>query len=675
MIDKSSIQKEMKRLGDEIHHHDDLYYSKEKPEISDASYDALVRRLQELEATHPDFVLADSPLKKVGGTAENRFKKIRHKSAMQSLDSLFTHEDVSAFLKRIEKETQRQEIAYACEYKYDGVSIALTYENGIFVRGATRGDGTTGEDITDNLRTITDLPQKLVGTDFPRELHIRGEVLLKLADFDRLNKSLIENGEEAFANPRNAASGSLRQLDSRITARRPLSLFCYDILHADPMPAIMLQSELPQLFKNWGLPAGEVFKPCHHHEQVILLHDQIEAKRDSLSYEIDGIVVKVNELALQKDLGSKARSPRWAFAYKFKPRQESTVLEDVAFQVGRSGIITPVAILRPVDVGGVTVSRATLHNMDYIAKKEIRIGDHVQVARAGDVIPAVERVLLDKRPAHTRQIKPPVQCPSCSAELVRDDIFLLCPNKLACKAQLKGALVHFGSKRALNIAGLGEETVAALVDQQLVNNIADVFELTQKDLLALPGFKDKKADNLIAGILAAKNLPIEKALFALGIPHVGEQTAYLLMERFKTLAALMQVPREELEKISGIGPEIAQAVVDYFSQPLPQKMIQRLCGHGLFAHAFAATNTPDSPLTGKTIVITGTLKNHSRDDMKALLKKAGAHVTDSVSKKTDYLLAGADAGSKLAKAQKLGVSIIDENMLEEILASHRISEH
>lgn len=660
-----SIRKCMQELTHSIRHHDQLYYEKQKPEISDAAYDALMVELKELEERFPQWADPGSPLQRVAGRAAGGFGKMIHKVPLLSLDSLFSREDVSAFFSRVLRETGRKTLSWTCEYKYDGVSVDLVYENGILVRGGTRGDGVTGENITQNLLTIRRLPQRLIGTGWPHELHVRGEVLMTLADFESLNKTLIERGEEGFANPRNATSGSLRQLDATITKTRPLTVFCYSILYAHPHPDVATQSELLDRLSTWGLPTGPAPQLFVKLDELWVYHEQMEAQRENLDYEIDGLVIKLDDLRLQDELGTKSRSPRWAFAFKFKPRQEFTVLEDVAFQVGRTGVVTPVAILRPVDVGGVTVSRATLHNMDNIARLDVRVSDTVQVARAGDVIPAVIAVDTDRRPPGARKILPPRHCPVCHTELVTEDVYILCPNTTQCPAQIKWSIVHFASKRALNIAGLGEETVDALLAAGLIRDTADLYSLNADLLPTLPGFKRKKAENLIRALDASLKAPLERAVFALGIPHVGEQTAKLLVARFGSIQALAKATADELQDIDGVGPEIAASIARFFLNPGNQDMVRRLQAAGLLNQVSRQPETAISgSFSGKTIVITGSLKNHTRDAMRELLEKSGAHVTDSVSRKTDFLLVGENAGSKRTKAQKLGIKILSE---EEIL--------
>jgi DNA ligase (NAD+) len=653
------LKKRAEELRALIRRHDALYYERQKPEISDEEYDKLLRELKSLEDTHPELVTKDSPTLKVSGKAAKGFKKIVHTTPLLSLDNVMSHEDLVAFDKRVKKELSRDDVAYTCEYKYDGVSVSLVYADGKFVSGATRGDGTTGEDVTANLKTLKSLPTNLKGHDLPKELQVRGEVLILTRDFEALNKDLIEAGEEPFANPRNATSGALRQIDPAVTARRPLSLFCYDIQHAEGTVDIASQAFANATLKKWGLPTGPMHASCRDAGDIQELYERAAQARDSLPFEIDGIVVKVNSCADQRRLGTKARSPRFAIAYKFPSRKEFTTLDAVAFQVGRTGTVTPVAILKPVDISGVTVSRATLHNMDYVASLDARIGDRVQVARAGDVIPAIVAVDAKHRPGNFRPIEAPKKCPACSTKLVQEDAFLVCPNAHDCPPQLKGAILHFGSKRALNIEGLGDETVDELVSRGIVRDCADLYGLDKERLLGLEGFKDKKAQNLLDGIRASKTAPVEKALFALGILGVGEQTAKILMEHFKTFDALMGASLDDLQRVRGIGPETAASMTDFFSRAVNRKLVQRLKAAGLFSAPYEGP-AKSAKFSGLTFVLTGELDRFTRDEMGAKIEELGGKVSGSVSKKTSYVLAGANAGSKLDRAKDLGVKIISE---------------
>lgn len=657
----------MKVIIADIKKHDVLYYQKQNPEISDAEYDRLFQELKDLENRYPEWIASDSPTQKVSGGVSSGFKKMTHKVPLLSLDSLFTRDDIIAFDKRIRKDLGKDDIAYVAEFKFDGVSVDVVYENGIFVRGATRGDGFIGEDITANLKTISGLPQKLNGKNIPRELHLRGEVFYTLKDFERLNKTLIESGEDAFANPRNAASGALRQLDSRITAKRPLGIFCYTILYHSDDFTVTTQEDALQKLKSFGLPTGDFHRICPNVEAIFQMHDEYQIKRDSLPFEIDGLVFKLNSLPDQETLGFKARSPRYAFAYKFESRKGVTIVDDVAFQVGRTGAITPVAILRPIDISGVTVSRATLHNFDFVEELDVRIGDHVTVARAGDVIPAIVSVEKEKRPAHTKKIQPPQTCPTCGAKTLQDKAHTYCSNTLSCPAQVKWSIVHFASKRALNIAGLGEETVDLLLKNKLISNCADLYDLTQDQLLNLDGFKDKKTQNLIAAVAQSSQQSLDRHVFALGIHDVGEQTAKLLLNHFHNFDSLIQASVEDLENIHGIGPETAKSIVAFFETPSNQKLIARLKKAGLLSGTYGSPSSGDRKFSGLTFVLTGELKKFTRDDMKNEIEKRGGKVSGSVSKKTSYVVVGENPGSKYDKAQELGVPILGEDEITKML--------
>lgn len=652
---------ELKKL---LLHHDTLYYQKQSPIIADEEYDKLFHELKELETQHPDLITRDSPTQKVSGSVARGFSKIKHAVPLLSLDNIFDFDGLQALDKRIKKDLGGEAVEYTCEFKYDGVSVALMYEKGVFTHAGTRGDGTTGEDITANLKTIKNIPHKLSGADHPEQLIIRGEALFSLKDFERLNKELIEKNEEPFANPRNAASGTLRQIDSRITATRPLSVFCYDILHTNPEIKVHTQFEANLLLKEWGLPTGPFLKKSSTIEELQKLQEKYAVERDDLPFEIDGLVIKVNSLEQQKQLGIKARSPRFAVAYKFPSRKRFTTVDDVAFQVGRTGAITPVAILKPVDISGVTVSRATLHNFDFVTEKDVRLFDHVEVARAGDVIPEIVRVLVDKRPANTKCIQAPQDCPACQTPLKKDKALLYCPNTHHCPPQIKWSLVHFASKRALNIEGLGEETVELLLKQKLIHNAADLFHLTKDELLSLEGFKDKKAANLLDAIKNSLNQPVERALFALGIHGVGEQTAKTLMAHFGEFEKFKNANEDDLQKISGIGPETANQIQDFFANSSNQKLVESLQVIGFFRNSFSG-HSASSKLAGLSFVLTGELAKHSRDDMKKMIEENGGKVSGSVSKKTSYVVAGENAGGKLDKAQELGVRVLNE---DEVLA-------
>lgn len=663
----SSVKQEIQTLIQKIKYHDNLYYQTQSPEISDAAYDKLFLKLKKLEAAHPELIQKDSPTQNVGGKVSDKFQKIKHGVPLLSLDSLFAPEDILQFDTRIKKDLGKDQVDYVCEFKFDGVSVSLTYENGLFTKGGTRGDGQVGEDITHNLKTIASLPQKLKGKNPPRYLQLRGEVLFLLADFHNFNSQLAKKGAPIFANPRNATSGTLRQLDSSITAKRPLTLFCYDIMdHSDDLD-LQSQSQAIKLLKSYGFTTGDFHPICRRVDDILKIQEEYQVKRDQLPYEIDGLVLKVNDLEDQKILGYKARSPRFAFAFKFAARQEETLVESIVFQVGRTGAITPVANLKPVDISGVTVSRATLHNFEFLENLDARVGDTVKVARAGDVIPAIVQVKIEKRPAHSKKITPPKKCPDCQAPVVQEKSYFYCQNPLACPAQVKWNMVHYGSKRALNIAGLGEETVDLLLKEKKITKISDLYRLTLDDLLGLEGFKEKKSQNLLNALQESKTRPIEKQLFALGIREVGEQTAKLIMAHFGDFKNLLLATQEQLESIDGIGPETARSVLSFFAHPQNKKLIEDLSSLGLFKSSYQGPKA-NASLSGLTFVLTGELQTFKRSELKGKLESLGAKVSGSVSKKTSYVVVGEKPGSKFDKAKELGVSILSENQVIKMIS-------
>jgi DNA ligase (NAD+) len=648
-------------LRDEIRRHDYLYYSKDRPEISDSQYDRLFRELVELEQAHPELVTPDSPSQRVGAPPLQELAKVPHEQPMLSLDSIVDQSEVQAFDQRIKRALETPSVEYSAEPKFDGLSVELMYDHGIFTRGATRGDGTTGEDVTVNLRTIRSLPLQLhAQSGLPDHLVVRGEVYMRLDDFQALNRRMTERGDDAFANPRNAASGSLRQLDSTITATRPLVVTCYEIMALSrPVPPTHLD-ELETL-AQWGLPVPVLRRLCASIDEVMAFHRETESMRDQLPYEIDGVVVKVNRRDWQGRLGMKSRSPRWAIAYKFRPRKEITIVQDIVVSVGRTGTLTPVALLKPVEVGGVTISRATLHNADEVARKDIRIGDTVKVERAGDVIPAIaERV-----PVHGEQRSSPFympnQCPVCGSSVGREGAYYYCTGQLVCGAQLKGAIEHFASKQALNIEGLGKKTVAQLVDEGLVRSLADLYRLTNADLVALEGFADRSATLLVESIAGSKTVSLDRFLMGLGIRQVGQHIAKVLAREFGSLEEIMSADRERFQQIREIGPEISEGLVVYWSEPHNREVIAQLQESGVqVAPGMATGDRRKSPLAGKTFVFTGGLDHFTRESAQQAVETAGARVSSSVSKKTSYLVVGRDPGSKLDQARTLGVTILTE---------------
>jgi DNA ligase (NAD+) len=657
----SSLQERLDYLKNQIRHHDYLYYVKACPEISDSEYDRLFHELVELELAHPELVTSDSPTQRIGATPLAELEKVQHEKPMLSLDSVADQNDVLAFDQRMKRELDSTQIEYTVEPKFDGLSVELVYDQGIFVRGSTRGDGTTGEEVTINLRTIRSLPlQLLASVPTPAHLVVRGEVYMRLDDFHALNRRMTERGDEAFANPRNAASGSLRQLDSRITAERPLVVTCYEVTVKDGSLPSSHWDELEALAR-WGLPVPQLRRRCDRIDDVLAIHRETERQRDTLPYEIDGVVVKVNRRDWQEQLGAKSRSPRWAIAYKFAPRKEITVVQDIVVSVGRTGTLTPLALLRPVEVGGVTISRATLHNADELARKDIRLGDTVKVERAGDVIPAIaERVPV---PGETRSapFAMPNRCPVCGSAVAREGAYFYCTGQAACPAQLKGAIEHFASKSALNIEGLGKKTVAQLVDHALVQDLADLYQLRREQILRLEGFAERSTTLLLDAIARSKTVSLDRFLMGLGIRQVGQHIAKVLAREFGSLEALMSSDRDRFQAIREIGPEISASLVSYFQEPSNRRVIDRLRKLGLSIKEIPViTREIPQPLAGRSFVFTGELAAMSRDEAKALVERLGASASSSVSKKTSYVVAGAAPGSKLDQAQQLGITILNE---------------
>lgn len=657
----------IEQLRKEIRRHDYLYYVKDRAEISDAAYDRLFRELQDLEAAHPDLVTPDSPTQRVGAPPLDELGKVKHERPMLSLDSILDRDDVLAFDKRMKKELGEDRIEYTAEPKFDGLSVELVYDKGIFVRGATRGDGIVGEDVTLNLRTMRSLPLQLLTEAVPpSRLVLRGEVYMRLPDFHALNRRMTERGEDAFANPRNAAAGSLRQLDSRITADRPLVVTCYEIMgSSDSLPPTHWDEM--EAMARWGLPVPLQQQRCASIEEVLVHHSRMETERDRLSFEIDGLVVKVNRRDWQGRLGEKSRSPRWAIAFKFTPRKEVTQIQAIVVSVGRTGTLTPVALLTPVEVGGVTISRATLHNADEVARKDVRAGDTVKVERAGDVIPAIaERVPV---PGEQRRapFQMPDRCPVCGSAVGREGAYYYCTGRAACPAQLRGALEHFASKSALNIDGLGKKTVQQLVEAGLVRSLADPYALTKEQLLPLEGFADRSASLLIEAIERSKQTPLDRFLVGLGIRQVGQHIAQVLARRFGSLDAIMAADRATFESVHEIGPEIAASLESFFREEHNRQVIARLRRLGLVVADAPTRPAGSHGLDGKTFVFTGGLEHYTREEATRRVEALGGRVASSVSKKTDYVVAGTEAGSKLDQATKLGIRIVTEEEFSALL--------
>ncbi|HHT4372376.1 TPA: NAD-dependent DNA ligase LigA [Raoultella ornithinolytica] len=666
------IEQKLTELRTTLRHHEYLYHVMDTPEIPDAEYDRLMRELRELEAQHPDLITPDSPTQRVGAAPLASFSQVRHEVPMLSLDNVFDEESFLAFNKRVQDRLKSSDdLIYCCELKLDGLAVSILYENGVLVQAATRGDGTTGEDITANVRTIRAIPLRLRGDNIPQRLEVRGEVFLPQAGFEKINEEARRTGGKVFANPRNAAAGSLRQLDPRITAKRPLTFFCYGV-------GALTGGELPeshsgrlQQFKAWGLPVSDRVTLSHTPEEVLTYYRKVEEDRPNLGFDIDGVVIKVDSLALQEQLGFVARAPRWAVAFKFPAQEQMTFVRDVEFQVGRTGAITPVARLEPVHVAGVLVSNATLHNADEIERLGLRIGDKVVIRRAGDVIPQVVNVVLSDRPEETREIVFPTHCPVCNSDVerVEGEAVTRCTGGLICGAQRKEALKHFVSRRALDVEGMGDKIIDQLVEKEYVHTPADLFRLTAGKLTGLDRMGPKSAQNVVNALEKSKATTFARFLYALGIREVGEATAAGLAAYFATIEALEQATIEELQKVPDVGIVVATHVFHFFAEENNRDVIAQLRAEGVNWPAPVVVNAEeiDSPFAGKTVVLTGSLSQLSRDDAKARLMALGAKVAGSVSKKTDLVIAGEAAGSKLAKAQELGIAVIDEAEMLRLL--------
>lgn len=657
-------------LSAELERHNFAYYVLDNPTIPDAEYDKLFGELQALEAAHPELVTADSPTQRVGALPLTQFAQVTHSEPMLSLNNGFEESDIVAFDRRAREALAIAAVDYATELKFDGLAINLRYENGIFVQAATRGDGATGEDVTQNIRTVRAIPLRLNTDKPPAVIDIRGEVLMYKADFDRLNARQREAGLKEFANPRNAAAGSLRQLDSRITAQRALRFFAYGIgaLQGAELPPS--HSALLDWYAQIGVPVCHERAVVRGAEGLLDYFQSIARKRAQLPYEIDGVVYKVNRFAEQQALGFVSRAPRFALAHKFPAEEALTVVQEIEVQVGRTGAITPVARLAPVFVGGVTVTNATLHNEDEVRRKDIRIGDTVVVRRAGDVIPEVVSYVPEQRPDDARQFTMPTACPVCGSEIVRleDEAIARCSGGwLKCAAQRKGGIQHFASRRALDIEGLGEQLIDQLVDKQVIATPADLYKLGLTSLAALERMADKSAQNVLDALEKSKSTSLPRFIYALGIRHVGESTAKALATHFGTLDALMQAGEEQLLAVPDVGPVVARSIIQFFSDALNRELIEQLRAAGIHWAENTAAEPAPKPLLGKTFVLTGSLPSLTREAAAAMIEQAGGKVAGSVSKKTSYVVAGEEAGSKLLKAQELGIAILDETGLLQML--------
>lgn len=667
-MEKNEAKAEISRLRGEINRHNYLYYVLDSPEVPDAEYDRLLRRLEELEAAFPDLVTPDSPTQRVGATPAAAFGTIKHTIPMISLANALTRDEAIEFDARVKKQLglgPEDKIEYVGEPKMDGLAVELIYEDGIFVRGSTRGDGEVGEDVTRNLRTVRSIPLRLT-KEAPRLLEARGEVFLPLDAFKKLNREREERGEPLFVNPRNAAAGSIRQLDPKVTAARPLDIFCYGLgVVEGASPSTHLESL--ELLKKSGLRVNPFVMLLQGIDAAIKYHDELEVRRDSLNYELDGAVLKVNSLEQQRRLGVITRSPRWAIAYKFAPKQEWTRVIRIEVGVGRTGALTPVAILEPVFVGGVTIERATLHNLDEVERKDVRPGDTVIVQRAGDVIPEVLSVIMDKRPPNTEPFSMPPACPVCGSMVDRVGAIHYCTGGLLCPAQLKESIRHFASKRAMDIEGLGDKHIEQFIEAGLLKDVADIYvNLTAENLKELARWKDKSIVNLLDGIEKSKRPALERLIYALGIKGVGEHMARLLAKRLGNIENLMVMDEQGLLSVHEIGPETARSIVDFFREPRNLKVLEKLKAAGIvFAVEEGAAGK--GALSGKVFLFTGALSSFTRDEAKDLVESLGGEAASSVSKKVDFVVAGEEAGSKYDKAKKLGLNIINEEEFRKMV--------
>jgi len=669
MAEQTKIKKRVDELRSEINEHNYRYYVLDAPVISDAQYDKLLRELQVLEQEHPGLITPDSPTQRVGAAPAKEFGEVRHTVPMTSMDNAFDESEARDWDERVRKGLGTDKaIHYTAEPKFDGTSISLRYEEGVLVSAGTRGDGNTGEDVTQNVRTIRSVPLRLHGKGWPKVLEVRGEIVIPRKDFEKLNAEQLKQGGKLFANPRNAAAGSLRQLDSRITAARPLSFFPWGLGEVSGGEVPEDYSGVVQKLRDWGFRTTDLFKEVKGADGCLEYYAAIGARRDRLPFEIDGVVYKVDDFAARVKLGYTARAPRWAIAHKFPAQEETTVVEDILASVGRTGVVTPVAVLKPVHVGGVTVTHATLHNQDEVERKDVRIGDTVIVRRAGDVIPEVVGVIPEKRPHHTRHWHMPKKCPECGSEVVREEgeAAHRCMGGLFCPAQRMGALLHFASRRAMDIEGLGDKLVEQLVDTGMVKTVADLYKLSQDRLTELERMGEKSAQNLLEQIEKSKATTLPRLLHALGIPQVGEATALALARHFGDLVPILDANEVQLQEIDGIGPNVAAEIRSFFHQKHNRKVIEKLVKAGMRWEKIVISRKAQ-PLAGKTFVLTGTLATLTRDEAREKLQALGAKVAGSVSKKTDYVIVGEEAGSKADKARALDIPMLDEKAFLKLL--------
>ncbi len=678
MTDSLAVEQQMEQLKTQLQIHNHRYYVQDDPSVPDAEYDRLFMQLKQLEQQYPQLVTRDSPTQRVGAKPLGGFSQITHEMPMLSLDNAFNAEDMADFDRRVRDRlglVEGEAVTYACEPKLDGIAVSLLYRNGLLERGATRGDGATGEDISLNVRTIPSIPLRLLGEGWPEVLEVRGEIYMSKTGFEALNHSAVQQGDKPFVNPRNAAAGSLRQLDPKITAKRPLEMCAYSVGLVEGGQLPSGHADILKQLNQWGLKINPEMAVVSGLEQSLTYYQRLAEKRNSLGYEIDGIVFKVDDVRLQQQLGFVSRAPRWAIAHKFPAQEEMTELLDVEFQVGRTGAVTPVARLKPVFVGGVTVSNATLHNMDEVERLDVRVGDWVIIRRAGDVIPKVVRVIQDKRPDNTSTVVLPDSCPVCGAQVERDEgeAAARCSGGLGCGAQRKEAIKHYASRKAMDIDGLGDRLVEMLVDNGQISQLSDLYALEHARVAGMERMGDKSAENLLQAIDASKQTTLPRFIYGLGIREVGEATAKSLVRFFGNLNAIRQADQELLQQVPDVGPIVAHHISVFFQQPYNQESLDALVAAGVVWPEEAVKTEDQQPLLGKVYVLTGTLETLSRSDAKEKLESLGAKVSGSVSKKTDVLVAGPGAGSKLAKAQSLEITVMDEQQLLEYLSSQGIN--
>ncbi|MDY7094878.1 MAG: NAD-dependent DNA ligase LigA [Acidobacteriota bacterium] len=675
-MDRADAARRVEELRQKIRHHDYRYYVLDDPELSDAEYDKLFHQLEELEEEFPDLVTEDSPTRRVAGQPLDSFPTVEHLAPMLSLSSSQEESVLRRFDERLRKALDEPP-SYVVDPKFDGLSVELVYEDGVLARASTRGDGARGEGITANVRTIASVPLKLRGEErpVPPRLAVRGEILITVAGFEKLNEKLLAEGKEPFANPRNAAAGSVRQLDPQLAASRPLELFAYDILAPEPeeLAGIDSQQQVLQALSQWGLRVSDRSQAAASVDEILDYHRDIEAARDDLGFEIDGVVIKLDPLAPRQELGSTSRHPRWAFAFKFPPRKEITRIDKIIASVGRTGVVTPVALMRPVEIGGVTVSRATLHNREEVARKDVREGDRVRIQRAGDVIPQVVERIDESDRERGPEFQMPETCPSCGTGLVERGPYTVCPNSFECPAQMAGRLTHFGSRHALDIEGLGEETAKLLVEKELVLRLPQLFDLEASQLEELEGFAEKSAKSLVEAIHKASKPELARFLYGLGIPEVGVAVAKDLAHHYRTFEAVREASEEQLQEVPGIGPRMAEQIRAFFDQPQNQDVLEELLdGRMEIQQVPTEVAAEGGPLEGQKMVFTGAMERLSRPQAKKLVEGLGAKVTGSVSGATDYVVVGEDPGSKADKARKLGVTTLDEAAFLQLLEDHGV---